>query len=117
AAGIQATIEGGDQQVVPDAGSVWPTPGGDVTVDVIDQAEALGQIEPSHGGPEFGDHRLLGGRGASGWGVRPSSDDIIGAAEVLLPDDRGPAVDPAAFARVVVGLAVDGFFDNDPRNG
>src|SRR5262245_24421390 len=111
AARIEAAIEGGDEQVMADAGAAWPTSGGDVTVDELDQAEALGQIVQGDRRPEFGDHRLLGGRADRGRRSSQSGDDLVGAAKVLLPDDLGPAVDSTAFARVVVGLTVDSFLD------
>ncbi len=111
AARIEATIEGGDQQVVSDAGSAWPTSGGDVAVDVLDQAQASGQVEQGHDGAELGDDRLLGRGGEGSRGLSQRGDDVVGAAEILLPDDLGLAVDAAAFACVVGGLPADGLLE------
>jgi len=60
AAGVKAAIECGDQEVVSEAGSLWPASGGDVAVDVRDQAEPLGDIVQGDDGAELGDDRLLG---------------------------------------------------------
>ena len=102
AARIEAAIEGGDQQVVSDAGSAGPASGGDVAVDVLDQAQASGQVVQGDDGAELGDDRLLGRGGEGSRGSSQSGDDVVGAAEILLPDDLGLAVDAAAFACVVV---------------
>ena len=111
AAGIEAAIEGGDQQVVSEAGSVWPTSGGDVAVDVLDQSQALGHVVQGEHGAELGDDRFLGSGGGGSRGLSQGGDDVVGAAEILLPDDFGLAVDAAALACVVVDLAVDGLLD------
>src|SRR5262249_32766574 len=102
AAGIQAAIEGGDEEVVSEAGPARPPGGGEVPVDMLDQAEASGQIVQGHDGAELGDDRVLGRGDPGGGGLGQGGDDVVGAAEILLPDDFGLAVDPAAFACVVV---------------
>src|SRR5262249_52332726 len=96
---------------VSEAGPAWPPRGGEVAVDLLDQAEASGQIVQGDDGAELGDDRVLGRGGPWGRGLGQGGDDVVSAAEILLPDDLGLAVDAAAFAWVVVGLAVDGLLE------
>jgi len=108
AAGGDAAVEGGDEQVGADAGSAAAL--GDVVVDRLHQSEAPRQVIQGGQRGEVGDEGLLGSRGRgglSGHGV----DDVLGAAEVFLPDDFGFAVDALGFAGVVVGVAADAFLD------
>ena len=63
AAGIDAAIEGGDEQVGADGWVRVAAPGGDVAVDVLDQVQASGQVVQGHDGAELGDDRLLGAVG------------------------------------------------------
>src|SRR5262249_41371270 len=93
ATGGDTAVEGGDEQVGADgragAGLL------DVAVDMVAKPELLGEVIQGHDGPEFGDDglagpcRSLGGRSTGG----QSGDDVIGPAEVLLPDDGGLAID------------------------
>jgi hypothetical protein len=39
-------------------------------------------------------------------------DDVVGLAEVFLPDDLGLAIDAAALPCVVVGLPANGLLDD-----
>ena len=85
--------------------------GGDMAVDVLDQVQAPGQVVQGHDGAELGDDRLLGRGGEDSRGLSQRGDDVVGAAEILLPDDFGLTGDAAAFACVVVGLPADGLLD------
>ena len=105
--GGDAPIEGGDQQVGADGGAGAAL--GDMAVDVLDEAQALGEAE------ECGDGAELAHEGGRGLGVGVAAhggEDVVGSAEVFLPDDLGFAVDALALAGVVVGFAADGFFDD-----
>ena len=105
--GGDAPVEGGDQQVGADGGAGAAL--GDMAVDVLDEAQALGEAE------ECGDGAELAHEGGRGLGVGVAAhggEDVVGSAEVFLPDDLGFAVDALALAGVVVGFAADGFFDD-----
>ena len=112
AAGGDAAVDGGQEQVGTDGG---PGAGlGDVAVDMVAQFQSLGDVIQGHDGAEVGDDSLArpGRRVGVGSGGSQGGDDVVGTAEVLLPDDGGLAVDAAALAGVVVGPAADGFLDD-----
>jgi hypothetical protein len=82
-----------------------------VAVDVLDQAQASGQVVQGDDGTKLGDDRLLGRGGPRSRGLSQGGNDVVGAAEILLPDNLGLAIDAAAFACVVLRLPAYGLFD------
>src|SRR5206468_4223060 len=96
----------GDEQVGPDRGARAAF--GDVSIDAFDELKPLRQVIEADDGGEVGDVGGLGRDG--GWslsGAGESRDNVVGAAQVLLPDDLGFAVDALTLAGVVVGMASD----------
>ena len=97
AAGSDAAVEGGEEQVGADGGS-GAAPCGTWRSMCSISCSASGEVVQGHDGAEVGDDRLLGGAVVGcvvGWSQ--GGDDVVGAAEILLPDDLGLAVDAAAF--------------------
>ena len=86
---------------------------GDVAVDGINPSQLLGEVKQGHDGAEVGDPRLagLGGSLGIGRGRSEGGDDVVGATEVLLPDDGGLAVDAAPCAGVVGGTPAEDRLD------
>ena len=110
-AGREAAIEDGDEQVGADGGAGAAF--GDVAVDVLDEAQALGEVEEGRGAAEVADEGARGGRDG---GVGALGDDVVDAAEVPGLDDLGAAVDARGLAGVVIGLAMDVLAD-EARHG
>jgi len=79
-----------------------------VPIDAVDELEPKRQVIEADDRGKVGDAGRLGrGQRRSLGSARESGEDILGAAEVLLPDDLGFAVDALALAGVVVGMASD----------
>ena len=80
---------------------------GALGIDMLEQLKPLSQIIQGGDGAKVSDHGVLRFYyiGALGHG----GDDVIGLAEVLLPEDLRLAVDPLAFAGIVVGRAANEF--------
>jgi len=105
APGGDAAVEHGDEQVLADRGPLRALLG-HVAVDGADQVEPLGHGQTSGRGAKFANDGLL--RGGVGRRVRrEAASKVFGGPEILLPDDRGLAVDALALPQVVVGLAMD----------
>ena len=105
-AGVEAAVEGGDEQVGADGGA-WAALG-DVAVDDSGELQAPGEVEEGGDGAEVAD----GGLGSGGGGGELEfGDDVVGATEVDLADDFGLAVDALGLAGVVVGVAADDLLD------
>ena len=101
-AGSDAAVEGGDQQIGADGRSVALL--GNVPVDTVGEAQALGEVVKGDDGAEVAHQSLDGIAGHDG-------DDLVGRTEILLPDDGGLSVDASGLARVVVRLSADVFLD------
>lgn len=106
----ETAIEDGNEQIGSHTGAVAGF--GSMTVDVLKQAQALYQIEERNNRTELGDDNLFGSRHIRRRFPAHGSDDIVCPPEVFLPDDLGLAVDPLAFAGVVVSLAVNVLFND-----
>ena len=110
-AGSETAVQDRGQQVGADGGAGAAL--GGVAVDVLDEAQARGDIEQGGAGSEVahdGGFRLLGG------GVAQLAGNVVNATEVLLGDDLGLAVDTLALAHVVVRVAADDFL-HEARHG
>jgi len=112
ALGREAAVDGRQGDIGADADPLVPFPG--VTVDRPDDIELLGQvIQSGRGGEVRQNDRLRFGRlGGSAHGP----GDVLGLAEILLPDDFGFAVDSPALAGVPIGVAADDFFRHADRH-
>ena len=100
--GGEAAMESGDEQVGADGGAGAAL--GDMAVDVLDEAQALGEVEEGGDAAEVADEGA--GCGGDG-GIGALGDEVVDAAEVPGLDDFGAAVDAGGAAGVVVELAVD----------
>ena len=79
---------------------------GDVAVNDGSDSQLFGNLKAGCRCPKLAEADALGSdRG----GTLQSLDELIGWAQVLLPDDLGLAIHPLAFAQVVVGAALDDF--------
>lgn len=83
---------------------------GDMAVNGSDDIELLGHVEGGDHSAKFTDDSFLGI-----W-TGESEDQLLGGADVLLPDDLGLAVDASAFAQVVIGSPADEFFSEANRD-
>ena len=103
ALGMDGTVEGGQRQVLPGAHALLTL--GAVPIDVGDEVGALTFLPQRSGEAEAKDFGALRSRSLS----LDSVEDIVGFAEVFLPQTARFAVDTAPFGVVVIGVAFDAF--------
>src|SRR4029077_4038950 len=104
ALGMDGTVEGGQRQVLPSAHSLLAL--GTVRIDVGDDVGPLTFLPQRRGEAEAEDFGALGA-----WSLSlDGAEDIVGFAEVFLPQASRFAVDAAPFGVVVIGVAFDTFF-------
>lgn len=105
ARGSQASVQGGQRYVAPDACALVALAG--MPIDCRNQIEPLSQVIQRCRSAEIGDENFpREGRFGRGPHVR---GDVLGLAEVLLPNDPGLSVDTLAFAGIPIGMAADDF--------
>src|SRR6185503_13410634 len=100
-----AAVKQSHEQVLADRGPLRALLG-HVVVDDADQVQPLGHGETGGRGTQFANDGLLRG-GVRRRARRKAASKVFGGPEVLLPDNRGFAVDALALPEVVVGLAMD----------
>lgn len=81
---------------------------GDVAVDVLDKAQALGEVAEGRGGAEVAHE---GARGGHGGGIGALGNDVVDAAAEPSLDNLGAVIDARRLAHVVIGLALNGLAD------
>jgi len=102
ASGGNTAVEGSQEEVLPYGGTLGAA-FGDMAVNGGDDIELLGHVEGGGHRAKFSDDGFLG------IGTGESEDQLLGGADVFLPDDLGFAVDASAFAQVVIGSPADEF--------
>jgi len=103
ASGGNTAVEGSDQEVLTDCGTLSPT-FGYMAVNSSDDVELLGYVEGSDQGAKLPDDGLL-----RIW-AGESEDQLLGVTDVFLPDDLGFTVDASTLTEVVIGFTADEFF-------
>src|SRR5882724_6497134 len=104
ALGMDGAVEGRQRQGLPGAHPLFAL--GTVPIDVGDDVGPLTCLPQSRGEAEAEDFGALRARSSSLDGV----EDIVGFAQVFLPQASRFAVDPAPFGVVVIGVVFDAFF-------
>jgi hypothetical protein len=74
-----------------------------VSVDDIDQFELTGDVQTGGRSAKFPNDGLVGG------GLRQAAHEVLGGAQILLPNDPRLAVHPGAFAQIPVGATANDF--------
>lgn len=103
ALGMDGAVEGRQRQGLPGAHPLLAL--GTVPIDVGDDVGPLTCLPQSRGEAEAEDFGAWGSRSSSLDGV----EDIVGFAQVFLPQASRFAVDPAPFRVVVIGVPFDAF--------
>jgi len=102
AARRHATVEAGHQKILAD-GRPLISLLGDMLVNNGNDLKLLGNIKGSGRSTEFAHDNFL-------WlWARESESQLLGRADVFLPNDLGFAVNAAAFTQVIVGSSFDEF--------
>ena len=102
AAGCNATVDAGNQEILADRRALASLLG-NMAVYKGDYLKLLGNIKGGSRSTEFADDNLFRFR------VCESKSQLLRGADVFLPDDLGFAINPAALAEVVVGSSFDQF--------
>ena len=112
ACGREASVDGRQDDIGADPDPLLSFAG--MSIDRPDEIELLGQVIQGGGSGEVRENDRLGSGRLGGSAHRPG--DVIGFAEVLLPDDFRFTFDPPALAGVPVGVATDDLFGQADRH-